>query len=344
MPYGRYGRRTSGYRRTGYRKRFTARRYGGYRRSFKGKQSRVGAYRAHSTLGFKQRKIRRKLTNVAAIAEAGIATKRFRVRSSGTVLACNNGQVRYNSLPVFTRSTISNAIQQLWYLDPNLPDAPQIVNGNEVGSTNDTDWLFQAGLATCFFRNNSKVPVSIRVYLLEPKTKTSATPELQVANGALSNTQPTISGTTHALYFPSDSDTFNDIWKINKTWNKTLMNGGEWQVSISLPAVSIRSSVLAQDLDEYQPLFKSRTFLVRVEGQLGHEEDEPANIMKSSAAVDSYFTMSRSVKYDGGAAYDYVGTLDNMGAIIGPVVVGQKFTAANQELFTALDPPPFNPA
>ncbi len=343
MPYGRYRRRSFGYRRGGYRPRFSARRYGGYRGAYKGKQSRVGAVRAHSRLATKARLTSRKLATVAKIAEAGIATLTYRRRGEGFVTNTTNSRINYTAQPGWVRSMMGEMLAELWMFDKDQPANPLILDGNTFGQTNQMDFNFMGGSTRIYLRNNCKVPCKVRLYYVTPKYNLLPGPITDIVTGAATGTQP-LTAVQSPLYYPTDGASFNYNWKIEKHWDNVLGPGGHMTQSYALRPFIVDTVQLSDNTDEHQKAYHNGVWLYRIEGVLGHQEDELIIAARSAVTIDANVEVTMKLKYQAGAAYDYIRIVDLLSTDLGAIVIGNRTIAANQERFCGLDDPPLNPA
>ena len=331
MPYGRYRRRYSGYR----RKRFAPRRYG--------TQSRAGAYRAHSRLAVAATLQRRKLASVARIAEAGIGSLTDRFRSAGAVLTAGPSHVQYSSHVGWNRDRMKDALSQLWIFDPANPSIPDVLDGNTFGSFRAMDFTFLGGMCSIFLRNTCKVPAKVRVYLCKCRDETPADTTSAIQEGVNTGIQPIGTLSSTPLYFPTDSATFKFDWSIEKHWDAVLQPGGSFTRSWKIPAYVAASVPFDSNTTLNQRQYQSMQWLVRLEGELGHQEVVNSVVARSAASLDSYLTHTMRLKYEAGASYEYIRIVDLMSDDVTPVVIGNKNQATNQLFYCGADDPPFNP-
>lgn len=299
-----------------------------YRRQ--GKVLRVKRGRSSRRQGKRGRKRRRqtlprRLKKLEQRVEAGMGTYSWRRRTSGRLL-CNVAEQAYKAENASQISVVEQAIDNLPVFNPAIPGTYTFVDF--TSGTQQKEVEIANTYTSLKLTNNYQVPVKCTVYLCKPKADTSFDPNTTVING-LADIGSGLSTVT-PMIAPGDSHLFKDLWKVHRTFKKVLTPGQNMYCSNSVGSFQYDPSVTDSHALAYQNRYGGHSYLIRIEGVLGHDTsaDEQANL---SCGVDFVKEQRMLIKYEAGADIHYIEVADEMDqSFTNAGVVSQKPVADNQ--------------
>lgn len=216
-----------------------------------------------------------------------------------------NNTSQLASYDLNTIAYMEDTLTGLRYYDPSSPSS--LVNASGLTGGFSKQFLFKRITAKMIIRNNYAVPVNVTAYIVTPKGITDITAYNAFANGLADVGNP---GSTSNLVFPTDSDQFSDLWKIQSSKAVRLTAGRELKMRFSVPkGLTYDPSTVDSEAGAYSNIYKSAQLLLRVEGVLGHDAtlDEQGSI---KGGVDIQISITHYVNYDAGAKIKYVRVAD----------------------------------
>lgn len=245
--------------------------------------------------------------------------------ATARLIGAINVQSRY-SIESISTTRIEDVLARLQYYDPSNPGTLLTASGNT--GTYHKEFMFQSVYSKVSVHNNYDIPCNIRIYACRVKKDTGITPETAYTSGI---TDVSTVSASNTKMFLTDSDIFNDLWKIEATQMKALMPGESAQLSIGTKSFTYDPSLTDSHALTYQRSFKGLAFLIRIEGALGHDTVQ-SEVAPVQSGVDIQWVNTYTVKYQAGADIKRI-TVDQ-GAVASSFtnfgVVGVRPTSNNQ--------------
>lgn len=232
------------------------------------------------------------------------ATILYRDRAVTRAITSTSNECVYVSRDACSKGLIENAITNLKFFDPADPANLQTVNYNT--GTFQKQVLIKPSSYICI-RNNYAVPCLMQLYLCKIRSDTNNSPESAITAGfadvgALSVKDP--------LTQAKDSLILKDLWILKqKRKSIVLQPGQEIKAYHSEKEFSYDTSLVDTHNQQYVKIFKSFSWLVRVEGVVAHDpiENEQGTVQ---AGVDILVDRHFVVKYDAGVDLHEIQTLN----------------------------------
>lgn len=246
------------------------------------------------------RDVSRKVSKAAKLAGQQI----FRVRNTGQVVCATNG-CEYGAAATNKPSGYEAALANLQYYNPST--GALVTQAGATGSFSKK-FAFKRiyGKMTCM--NNHNVPVHCTIYSLACKADTNIAPEDAMDNGLA---DVGISGHLSPLVYPTDSPQFNKLWRIEKSITRTLVPGQSMTLTHMAPPIEYDPSIFDSHGLDFQRMFNTRVFFIRVEGAIGHGPTTTTNVGSLKAGVDFQHDATFDVRYDAGASVKQIAVTDN---------------------------------
>lgn len=209
-------------------------------------------------------------------------------------------------------NTIEAALAGLRYFNPSNPGSLTTASG--ATGTYSRQFLFKKNFTSIHLKSNYMVPVNCKVYACVPKNDTSISPITAYTNGLLDQNGP---DPNHPDMYLSDSDQFNELWRIEKTTSRLLLAGQSMTVSHKIPDFEYDPSDLDSHALTNQRSFKAITWVVRVVGEPGHDSATLTQQGLARGGVDFVVRTKLVINYDSGTNlndYTVVNDLDTMTA------------------------------
>lgn len=250
------------------------------------------------------KKVGDQIKELKRLTEADMGTHIYRLLNT-TVRSCNVAQASITSLSGMTKANLEAALANLRYYDPSAPSA--LVTADGTTGTYQKEFLINKMYSRYTVRNNYQVPAKVTMYIVCPKDATQITPQTAFTNGLADIGNPS---STSPMIHLTDSNQFNDIWRIESSKSKTLYPGQEMVVSYSPKPFQYDPSTFDSHTLDYNKSFRSYTLVIRVEGVLGHDT-VAAEYTSLAASVDLEEYRLIEVKYSAGADIKTISLVDN---------------------------------
>lgn len=134
-------------------------------------------------------------------------------------------------------------------------------------------------------RNNSSFSAEIHIYYLVPKQQTTVNPKTQLIDGLDEYDLADGGLETNICYFPSDSKSFRQSWKILKRSGKLVLEAGASAEMVCSRKIWWSSGYSDNHSLDYQPGF-SMPILFRIQGAIAHDQSTTSNVGIGETTVD----------------------------------------------------------
>lgn len=273
----------------------------------------------------KRNTLKRELMNLKKTVKSDQATHTHRSRNVTSVGGGVN-QVSVQTVGAFRTTDIEAAVANLRYYNPATPGTLTTADGSS--GTYSRELHFDYVYEKLTLRNNYQTPCKVKVWMCTPKSDTNYSPTDMFSNGV---TDQTISiAVTSPLIYPSDIDYVTDNWKLKHVKSVLIQPGTEIDVSTSFPSFNYDPGQVDYHNLSYQSKYKAHTWLVRVEGALGHDT-VATEYSTLSGRVDCLADRKVKITYDAGCNLnDYSETNNADTTFTTAGVVSNKAVADNQ--------------
>ncbi len=274
--------------------------------------------------------LKNQVKELKRIAESNMGTLLYRQRETARVLSGVNG-LGQNSFDGSQSTFLELVLAQLRYYDHEAPSALTTASG--ITGTYQKEFYFSRNYAKIMVRNNYQVPCKVTLYAVTPKGDTSLAPQTAFTQGLSDVGNPTA---TSPLVYLTDSELFNDLWRIEKSKDFYIMPGTEASLSHSTKSFQYDPSMFDDHNLLYQKKFGSFAFIVRLTGVLAHDTVVTTEQTTIQAGVDVQIDSTWVVKYAAGVDIKFVfidnnadATFTNAGITsASPIVDNQSFSLA----------------
>lgn len=210
---------------------------------------------------------------------------------TSAVAKCSHTNVAIN--PV---TFIETFCSQLRYYDPSAPGT--LVTAAAGTGTYSRLVHFKNIYSKLELRNSYQVPCRVKVYLCKAKADTAISPLSYYTDGI---TDQVISGgdaTTPGIHL-TDIDTLTEQFSIKCLKDVILDTGASCSVSASTGTFDYDPALVDTHALTYQKKYKSITFVIRVEGVIGHDT-AAAEYTNTASGVDVIQSIVANIVYDAG--------------------------------------------
>lgn len=274
--------------------------------------------------------LKNQVTQLKRIAEADMGTHIERERTTGRVLAAVNAQ-DIKGFNAMSTSTIERALAKLEYYNISAPATLVVASG--LTGTYMKDFYISRTYSKFTARNNYQVPCKIKVFVVRPRVDTAINALTAFTNGLTDSGNPLV---TSPLVQLTDSQQFNELWRIEKSKSYELAPGEECVMSFAFKPFQYDPSLVDSQTGPYLRKYGACTFMVRLEGVLGHDSVETSEQTTLQAGVDTMYETMVECKYAAGVDLYNVSvvnnadtTFTNAGRISAkPVVDNQSYSLA----------------
>lgn len=276
---------------------------------------RITLSKATDSLKKQVRDIKRNITDTEG-------TLIYRLRGTSRCLASVNA-MNHVMLANNTMNNYETVLAQLRFFDSATPGT--LVQASGATGTYYREYLFKKVYSHHVVVNNYQVPCKCTVYLVRPKQDTTIAPITAFTDGLTDVGGPS---STSPLVHLTDSDEFNDLWKIDKSTSKILHPGQRIDMYTSDSDVLYSPATFDSHSLDYQKRFHCWAYIVRVEGVLGHDTtaDEQGFLQ---AGVDITCDQIYTVNYDAGIDLKYIVVQNNSDTFSNGGVVSSKPVSDN---------------
>ncbi len=237
---------------------------------------------------------------------------------------CGVNVVNYSGVESINTANIELALQLLRYYDP--ADPATLVNAPGSIGTYSRNFFFKTASSSMHVRNNYAVPVQVRLYACTPKDDTDINPVTAFTNG-ISDVMIT-PNTDSIIVYPTDSEQFAKLWKIEKTVTKLLQPGATFDTSYSnKPFYYDPSNVDSHNLD-FQKKYGALVWMFRIGGEVGHNSGSSTQGILQ-AGIDFCMKNTYKIVYDAGVNLTDVSVTETLGA--SPTLLTNKPASSQQD-------------
>lgn len=300
QPYRHKSRRSDGYRLsrnyTGRRGYIRGRARHAYRRPIK--------YRTYS----KKTTLKTKVANLVHQVNADHAKHTHRSLNSGRILATakQKGSLGVNA---WNHLTIETAMTDLRYYDPATPTTLKVAGGGT--GTYSRTFLIKRIQSTLKIRNNYMTPCTVDIYCCRAKKSTDTTPAEAITVGYTAQMKTPADAVGSTLAFPTDSDTFNSLWAIDKHITRTLTGGQEMSASCTTTNMDYDPQYFDGETAVYNPKSQDKVWFMMIRGVLCHDKTNTSQMSTGLCACDYSIRNVYEFIYDAGTTLnDYSMTDD----------------------------------
>lgn len=267
--------------------------------------------------------VKKQLSELKKQVSASNGTLIYRKRGTTRVLSLANQQANSNSESMGV-TNLEAVLGQLRFFNPSAPTT--LVQASGASATYYREYMFKSIYTNTLVRNNYQIPCKVTVYTVIPREDTSQAPLTTFTNGLADVGNPSSSS---PLVFLTDSDEFNDLWKIVKSKSKILLPGEQMHLMHSVKNILYSPATYDSHVLTYQRRFGSYVQIVRVEGCLAHDllADEQGF---SLAGVDVAWETKYEVIYDAGIDLKFIYLDDSADSFTNGAVVSNMPIADNQ--------------
>lgn len=231
------------------------------------------------------------------------ASHTWKSAETGRVLSLV-GRCTHVNFNCINKTVLETASANLRYYDPAVPGT--LVTADANTGTYSRDVHFKNAFVKMMLRNNYQVPARVKVYLCKVKLDNNdANGPLTVYTTAITD-QVINAGTdeTDALIHVNDIERVKEVWNIDCVIDKVLEPGQEASTSHTETAINFDPAHIDDYSNAYQKAFKSFTYLIRVEGVLGHDTTAADQQTLLAAGIDYQVTRKIVIEYDAGVQLD----------------------------------------
>lgn len=249
-------------------------------------------------------KVKSKLDKLLKYAESDMGTHIQRIRDVYRQLSSVNQKAHGGAIASST-AVLETVLSELRYYDPSAPSA--LVQASGATGSYQKEFYFEKVYSKITIRNNYQLPVDVSLYACVPKVDTSITPNTAFTNGLADIGNPT---STCPLLYPTDSEQFNDLWKIDKSKKKSLKPGEQISLAWSGKSFQYDPSFVDSHALSYQKKYSSLVWHFTNSGVLAHDSSFDEQGLAQSG-IDVIVDTTFIVKYAAGADIKYLVCTDN---------------------------------
>lgn len=267
--------------------------------------------------------LKKKVSQMQKNMNSSMGTLIYRDRRVAKVLSVANSK-NYGVMPGEPRcSQLELVLAQLRFFNPATPGT--LTQGNGSTGTYYREFNFKSIASNCVVRNNYQVPVKVTIMCCTVKHDTSINPAAAYEQGLSDVGNP--SSTSNLTYF-TDSKEFGNLWVISKSSTRTLSPGSSYKLTHSVKNVMYDPSLFDSHGLEYQKRFKNFSWVVKVEGVVGHDIalDQQGSL---PSGVDVQLNYTYNVYYDAGIDLKYIFVNDASTGFTNGGVVSSKPVSDN---------------
>ncbi|AXQ66587.1 MAG: capsid protein [Circoviridae sp.] len=312
----------------------------GYKSSYKSrKRTRVSGKRTNTKRVYKKSRksrpksalktLQKQVRTLQKEQEVDMGTLIYRQRSIRQTTSAQLGAL-YDYFAMSDKTFNELLCTKLRIIDPSNPGTFLTPNLQNVDAFSI---YVKSAYAKISCRNNYQVPVVLDLYAVRVKNDNGYSPKsaveqgiTNIGGGALSQTSP--------LVFPSDSNVFRDLWKIDMHKKIKLEAGQTAEMSFNIGSYDYDPSFADSHQDDYQVSFKSCAFFWRVSGVHGHDVNDITKVGLLQSGVDCLIDMKYVVRYAAGGDVEFLEVLDESDLTATPTdgvdVIANKAVSDNQ--------------
>lgn len=245
------------------------------------------------------KKLAKRVDKLARGVKSGQGELIYHALSTGTLRAAIKVQNYVLAAPM-SCSTYESVLGELRFFDSATPNT--LVQASGASATYTREYYFKTCYTSVEVRNNYQVPCKLTAYVVCPKKDTSIEALTAFTDGLADVGNP--SNTSPCLHL-TDSQVFNDLWRICKTTKRELLPGKSCTITHSTGEFGYDPAIFDSHALTYQSRFKTYAVLLRVEGVIGHDTSA-AEYGMLAAGIDYKAHRKVVVHYDAGADIKYI--------------------------------------
>lgn len=183
------------------------------------------------------------------------------------------------------------------FFDPAAPGT--LVTASLVTGTYQSKFRVQVR-STITIRNNYQVPAVVHCGLVAPKVATSTDPNTAVTNGWVDQGNPT---NTSTMLTWGDSKQFRETYRfLRKPKKYNLPAGGEIIKVLKQKSFVYDPSYFDTNTATYQPAARSKIWVFRCMGVVGHDSAVTTEVTRLPAGIDIFVVNTYTIFYNSGGA------------------------------------------
>ncbi len=234
-----------------------------------------------------------------------LASHTFRLKETQFQTA-SHGQANYYTTDVINAANIKTALANFRYFDPAAP-ATLVGADRSTGTYSRDIWVDQVH-SKFHLVNNYTMPCKITLYRVSPKEATSLTPTQAMDQGLADQAAP---ANRSPSTYPTDSDLFNSIYRIDKSYKCWLQPGQHKKFTHATGGFQFNVSEFDSESASYQPRHKAFHWYVRIVGPITHSSSTQTEIGHQTVSVDMMHEIKYVFKYDAGVELNDFSLTDN---------------------------------
>lgn len=268
------------------------------------------------------KKVKSQIKELKRLAESDMGRLVYRDMAPARLLAGVNAQA-CSAIAASDTSILEAVIAQLRYYDPSAPST--LVTADGATGTYQKEFYFKRIYSKITYRNNYQSPVLVKSYCCVPKDDTNITPFVAWTNGLTDGANGSYSDMNS---YPTDSQQFQDLYKIVSSKTKLLNPGQELVCTHSEKPFQYDPSLTDSHSLSYQTRNKNFLWMTIVSGCVGHDTslDEQGFL---AAGVDIIIERVFEVHYSAGADIRFVYTTNSLDTFTNGGVYSSKPVADN---------------
>lgn len=244
--------------------------------------------------------LKKEVKDLKKVVDRSNGTLIYRKRGTGTARSSVNSTSYFTSEDM-TMANLELVLAQLRFFNPSVPGT--LTQGSGASGTYYREYLFKTIHTNCVIRNNYQIPAKVTAYLCVPREDTSIAPTTAFSNGLADVGNPT---NTSSLVYLTDSDEFNDLWKIQKSQSRILQPGQQMSMLHDVKNILYSPATYDSHALSYQKRFGSYVLVCKVEGILGHDSSVSTEQGMAQAGIDVMWETVYKVVYDAGIDLKFI--------------------------------------
>lgn len=275
----------------------------------------------------KMAKLSRTVYKMKKDLETNTGTHTFRTYNVGKLSAGQNASIAVDA-DINSIDRLEDAIAGLRYYDPGTPGTLLVAPG--ATGTFHKEFRFTKTYAKLTVRNNYQVPCSVTLYTYKVRVDTNINPFVAFTDGLADVGSPSATGIN---VHPSDSPILRDLYILVKSKKAFLQPGQAASLVYSVPSFMYNPSLSDEHADTWQVPYGGASFLIRLQGILGHDSVVTTEQATLPAAIDFSIEKTFIIRYPAGADIKTVANASQADASFTNVgVVSNKAVSDNQSL------------
>lgn len=223
----------------------------------------------------------------------------YRKRGTSRLIGSVNQQ-SFGASEDLTIANLETVLAQLRFFNPAAPAT--LTQGSGASGTYYREYLFKSIHTNVTVRNNYQIPCKCTLYVVTPKEDTNISATTAYTDGLADVGNPSYAS---PLCYLTDSDEFNDLWKIQSTKVKMLMPGEQMHSLHSVKDILYSPATYDSHALAYQKRFGSYQIIVRIDGVLAHDSSADQQGF-AQCGCDIAWDTTFKVEYDAGVDLKFI--------------------------------------